>query len=190
MDLEYIESKVFKTENFTESALPKAEYDTCHFEDCTFTGASLSGITFAECEFRNCDLSNVQLKGTTFREVSFHNCKLLGLRFDECDPFLLSFNFDDCILNFSFFYKLKLKGIRFINCKLQEVDFSEANLMRANFHNSDLGGAIFDNTNLANADMQTAYNFSIDPERNQLQKSKFSGENIKGLLDKYKLIIK
>jgi uncharacterized protein YjbI with pentapeptide repeats len=66
--------------------------------------------------------------------------------------------------------------------------------------NTDLTGVIFDNCNLhksvfvdaiANkADFSTSYNFTIDPERNKLKKAVFSEAGLKGLLEKYDLVIK
>jgi uncharacterized protein YjbI with pentapeptide repeats len=130
------------------------------------------------------------LKSTSFRDARFKDCKLLGLRFDECDNFLLSFNFENCIVNFSSFYGLKLKGVKFKGCKLEQVDFAGSDLRNSRFQECDLSGANFGNTNLESSDLQTAANFSIDPEANRIYKAKFSIQNITGLLDKYTIIIK
>jgi fluoroquinolone resistance protein len=48
-----------------------------------------------------------------------------------------------------------------------------------------LDRAIFDNTILEKADFRTSFNYSINPERNKMKKSKFSTAGIAGLLDKY-----
>lgn len=65
----------------------------------------------------------------------------------------------------------------------------ESDLTNAVFKNCDLRGAIFDQTILVGADLRTAGSFSIDPERNAIQKAKFSMQNIAGLLHKYKISI-
>jgi uncharacterized protein YjbI with pentapeptide repeats len=84
---------------------------------------------------------------------------------------------------------LKLAKTRFINCSLKETDFAEADLSSSVFNNCDLAHAGFDNTNLEKADLRTAYNYSIDPERNKVKKAKFSAAGLSGLLHKYDLII-
>jgi uncharacterized protein YjbI with pentapeptide repeats len=102
---------------------------------------------------------------------------------------LLSFSFEDCILNFSSFYKLKLKNAQFKSCKLHDVEFIEAELPQANFDQCDLQGATFENTKLEGADFRTAYNYSIDPEMNRIAKAKFSLPDVVGLLYKYNIVI-
>ncbi len=189
MRKEIIEDKTYKGENYTEKTLPIAEYENCIFSNCVFLNTDLSEIIFVECIFEDCDMSMAILKGTAFRDVAFKGCKLLGLHFDDCNPFLLSFNFDSCTLNFSSFFKLKLKNIQFKDCKLEEVDFVETDLSNAVFTNCDLNKAVFDNTKLEGADFRTAINFAIDPEINSVKKAKFSALNIAGLLIKYNITI-
>jgi uncharacterized protein YjbI with pentapeptide repeats len=53
------------------------------------------------------------------------------------------------------------------------------------FENCDLTRATFENTNIEKADFRTSYNYSIDPEINQIKKAKFSILGVSGLLDKY-----
>jgi uncharacterized protein YjbI with pentapeptide repeats len=129
------------------------------------------------------------VKKASFREVVFRECKLLGLRFDECDKLLLSFTFEQCILNFSSFFKLNIKKTVFKSCTLHEVDFSEADMTNATLDECDLARATFDQTNLEGTDLRTAYNFSIDPQSNRLKKARFSKEGLTGLLDKHHIII-
>ncbi|MCM4159539.1 pentapeptide repeat-containing protein [Antarcticibacterium flavum] len=188
MNLPLIADKIYQTESFPEN-FREAEYDSCSFKTCNFTSMSFAGAVFSECEFIECDLSNINLRGTTFRDVTFTNCKLMGLRFEECDPFLLSFSYTNCNLSFSSFYKLKIKNTRFINCVLTQVDYSEANLEQTVFKDCDLDGAIFQNTNLKKADLRLARNFSINPQKNSLTRARFSSQNIAGLLDSYQIII-
>jgi uncharacterized protein YjbI with pentapeptide repeats len=69
------------------------------------------------------------------------------------------------------------------------VDFIEADLTQSTFQNCDLNRASFENTNLESADLRTAYNFSMDPEINRINKAKFSVNGIAGLLDKYNIEI-
>jgi fluoroquinolone resistance protein len=186
---EYIEGQKYKKEDYTEKALKKGKYEDCTFSDCIFSNTDLSEIDFTECTFERCNLSMAKLRNTAFKEVKFKDCKLLGLRFDDCNPFLISFNFENCLLNFSSFYKLKLKNIQFDNCKIEEVEFVETDLTNGVFKNCDLHKAVFEQTKLEGADFRTAYNFTFDPELNTLNKAKFSTQNVAGLLSKYKIVI-
>jgi len=184
-----IENKVFEKDNFSETGLAKAEYENCKFRSCDFSNSDLSNITFIDCEFDHCNLSMTKIKNSAFKTVKFINCKLLGLNFNECNNFLLSLYFENCLLNLASFYKLKLKGTKFKNSNLQEIDFTEADLTNSDFDNCDLERAIFDRTILEKADFRTSYHFSIDPTINRIKKAKFSRNGLPGLLYKYNLII-
>jgi fluoroquinolone resistance protein len=189
MAKEYIEDQHFKNENYSETPLQKGEYEACTFTNCNFLNSNLSEIIFSDCTFEHCDLSNAKVVGTAFREVKFRHCKLMGLHFDDCNTFSIEFDFEHCVLDFASFFKLKLKNTAFKDCKLEQVDFVETDLTGAVFKNCDLRLAVFDNSNLEGADFRTAFNFSIDPEKNRLKKAKFSTHNIVGLLEKYKIVV-
>tara|TARA_B100000809_G_C14966638_1_gene469356 strand:+ start:178 stop:522 length:345 start_codon:yes stop_codon:yes gene_type:complete len=113
----------------------------------------------------------------------------LGVKFNECETFLLQFSFKDCQLNFSSFYQLKITNTNFINCNLEAVDFTETTAINCVFENADLKGAIFEKANLEKSDFRTAFNFNINPAINSLKKSKFSRNTIDGLLSNHKIII-
>lgn len=185
----YVEGEKYNGINFKEKVLEKGEYDNCSFSNCHFSGTDLSDIIFSDCEFRDCDFSMANLANASFRNVSFKNCKLLGLRFDLCNKLLLSFRFEGCVLDFSSFYKLKLKNTLFKECQLHEVEFIETDLTNVRFDQCNLARASFENTQLEGSDFRTAYNFSIDPEINQLKKARFSQAGVAGLLTKYNIII-
>lgn len=185
----YIINKTFSRIDFTTNRLPIGEYDQCTFTNCTFAESEISNCVFLECEFISCNLSLTRVKNTAFQDVYFLECKVLGIKFNECNDFLLTLNFKKCQLNVSSFYQLKLIGIEFENCKLTEVDFTESNLTKVIFENCELSNAIFDNTILIKSDFRTAVNFTIDPDKNQLKNAKFSRDNIHGLLIKHQIII-
>lgn len=185
----YHENKTFEAENFTLHALLKGEYENCRFSNCDLSNADLSEFQFNNCEFVGCNLSLAKLIKTEFREAKFRKCKMLGLHFDTCNQFGLSFSFEDCALNYSLFYKTKIKQTVFKNTQLQEVDFSECDLTGAIFDECDFSRATFDHTTLVKADFRTSYNFSIDPESNLIRKAKFSLLNVSGLLEKYDIEI-
>ena len=181
-----IEDQTFKA----STNLAKAEYENCHFFQCSFNELNLNNFIFSECIVEACDLSNVKIANTSFKDVQFIQCNLLGLKFEEVNPFLLNVSFHNCTLNFASFYKLTLKSTLFENCSLQEVDFSGTDLSDSTFDNCDFSASIFDGTILKNVNFITSFNFSIDPSRNQLTKAKFSKENCLGLLNHLKIEIK
>lgn len=189
MDKTYAEEEVFEGVDFKKNPLPKGDYENCTFINCLFANSDLSHINFIECEFKSCDFSAARLANTAFRDVIFKTCKLLGLHFEECNQFLFSPEFNECLLNLSTFYKLNLKHMNIERCKLHEVDFTETDLTGAVFSDCDLTGAIFDRTILEKADLRTAENFSINPEINRIRKARFSLTGVVGLLDKYDIIL-
>lgn len=180
---------VYTKQDYTANPLPYAEYDNCTFTDCLFNDANLTGIIFTQCRFEGCNLSNANSKGTAFKEVLFINCKMLGLNFSVSEPFLMTLGFSECQLDLASFYRLKLKGTRFIKCSLREADFTEADFTSASFDGCDLAHVIFDNTLLEKADFRSAINYSIDPEANRIKKAKFSLQGVPGLLNKYNIDI-
>jgi fluoroquinolone resistance protein len=182
------ENETFSKVDFKAKELDK-EYEDCVFDLCDFSDANLTDVTFIECTFKDCDLSNAKLSNTSFKDVTFLQCKMLGLHFDDCNKFLLEMRFENCSLNLSSFYQLKLKGIRFKDCQLHEVDFASADLTNAQFHNCDLAKTTFDNTILEKADFRTATNYTLDPEVNYIKKARFSNESVVGLLAKYDIEI-
>lgn len=189
MSQAFTQDQIFDKLDFTQEPLTKGEYENCIFTNCNFEETNLNDIKFMDCNFQDCNWSLVQLNGTVLREVKFKDCKMLGLQFETCNDFGLSFSFENCQLNHSTFFQMNIKKTIFRNCQLREIDFSESNLSNVIFDNCDLAQAIFINTVLDKADFRTAYNYSIDPESNRLKKAKFSILGISGLLDKYDLII-
>lgn len=189
MNQPYIDSEVFKGKNYTITPFTTADYDNCTFINCNFSGIHLSNNQFIECHFIDCNFSISKIKNTSFKNVYFEKCKLVGLNFSECDPFLLELKFTECQLNLTSFYKLKLKNTNFKNCKLNETDFVETDLTNSLFYNCDFKLAVFDETILENVDFTTSYHYSIDPEKNNIKKAKFSKYGLAGLLEKYQLVI-
>lgn len=183
----FVEDECFENVDFSTQKLEAQEYDHCTFLNCTFSDAVISGINFTDCIFEECDLSNCKLQNTAFKTVDFVKCKLLGLHFDDCNPFLFSVFFKQCVLDFSSFYKMKLKQTTFSDCQLIEVEFNESDLSESVFLNCDLNKASFNNTNLTSCDLRLAINFTIDPENNKLNKAKFSQDGLSGLLLKYNI---
>jgi len=187
--LPLIINKTFKSQNYTTTGLPKAEYDSCTFVDCVLEESYLSTISFLECEFINCNLTNTKLKETTFKDVHFKDCKLVGMPFYECNAFLFSVSFNHCNLNLATFNTLKLIGTSFNESSLQQADFTEADLTNCSFNNCNLMNTVFENTILEFADFRTAHNFNFNPNSNKMKGAKFSRTTIDGLLMSHKIII-
>ncbi|MEJ2613649.1 MAG: pentapeptide repeat-containing protein [Ignavibacteriaceae bacterium] len=185
----YFEDKNFNKINFEEKPLKKGEYEKCEFTNCSFYKSDISEILFVDCIFKACNLSLVEVSETTFNNVSFTDCKLMGIHFENCNDFGLSFKFENCILDHSSFFRKKIRNTHFKNSQLIEVDFTEADLTGSVFSGCDLKRTIFDNTIIEKADLRTSFNFSIDPEINRIKKAKFSFPGIAGLLDKYDIEI-
>jgi fluoroquinolone resistance protein len=159
-----------------------AEYENCTFRSCNFEAADFKNFQFVGCHFEDCNLSLVKLGGASLQQIHFTGCKLQGLHFEACNPFLLEYQFTQCVLNLSSFYQTKSKKTVFTSCVLHEVDFSEADFSEAKFIACDLAGALFDRTILEKADFLSAYNYTISPSLNRLKRAKFSREGLSGLL--------
>jgi len=187
--MQLIVDRNFTKQDYTTDKLATAEYDNCTFIDCNFNEAVLNSVVFTQCRFEGCNLSNAKTGATAFKEAVFTNCKLLGLNFSAAEQFLFAAGFDGCYMQLASFYKMKLKGTKFINCHLEDADFTEADLTGAAFKDCDLRNAVFDRTILEKADLRTAKNYTIDPEGNRLKKAKFSREGLPGLLHKYNIDI-
>jgi len=185
----YTTEETFTNIDFTRTPLSKGEYENCMFFNCNFSNTDLSEVKFLECEFTSCNLSLAKLANVALRDVKFKECKMLGLRFDQCNNLGLSIRVDQCSLNHSSFYKIKLKKTVFKSSQLQEVDFTEADLTESTFETCDLMHATFENTILERVDLRTAFNYSINPEINKIKKARFSLPEVLGLLDKYDVMI-
>ncbi len=184
-----VEDQSFSQTDFSVSGLNAAEYENCTFEQCSFSNVDLARLVFTNCVFEASNFSLANISNTAFREVSFKGCKMLGLHFDECNPFLFSVSFVDCQLNLSSFYKMKLKKTTFNNCNLLEVDFTEADLTQSVFECCEMSGVIFDRSILEKVDFTSSFNYAINPETNKIKKARFSKEGVIGLLNKYDIII-
>lgn len=185
MEEVYIKDKSFEGKD----PIVRGEYERCTFKNVHGTKMDLSECIFTDCSFVGCDLSMAKLQKTSFASVQFRGCKLLGLAFDTCNPFGLSFSFNDCLLNHASFFKARISKTTFIKCQLKEADFTEADLTGVVFDNCDLQGSTFDNTILEKADLRTAFNFSINPVNNRIRKAKFSIAGLAGLLDQFDIEI-
>jgi fluoroquinolone resistance protein len=183
------QEKTFITIDYSAKKLTNREFVRCIFDNCNLSNSDLSDNDFMDCQFKNCNFSMAKLKNTGLSKASFTGCKIMGVDFSECNKFLFSFEFKDCVLDYSTFVKTKIKGTNFIQTSLKQVDFEGTDLTGAAFNDCDLTEASFINSNLEKADFSTARNFSIDPNINKMKKAKFSNLELAGLLGKYQLDI-
>ena len=189
MEQNYVQEKTIENIDFSTQSIEKTEYEHCTFINCNFSNCVLTGNRFCETEFIDCNLSNAELTEVAFQDVKFSNCKMLGLHFDKCNEFGFSISFEQCQLNHSVFYKMKLNRTSFVDCQLHGVDFTEAEMKKTPLKNCDLLNAIFENTKLEKADFSKSINYSIDPEVNKIKGAKFSLPEVIGLLDIYEIQI-
>ncbi len=176
-------------QDFSGRAPELKHFEGVNFTACNFSNANLSSCKFIDCCFTDCDLSMAQLRQASFQDVKFIGCKLLGLQFDKCSAFALSFRFENCMMDHVVFYKVKMPGTYFQNCRIREADFTEAIADKVCFDNCDLQSTVFERSSLLQADFRTAHNFALDPEENKLKDARFSEGGLAGLLGKYKLRI-
>jgi uncharacterized protein YjbI with pentapeptide repeats len=174
--------KEFRQLSWTDLPEGVDDFENCAFRSCDFSNADLSRYKFTDCTFSDCNLTMMKIRSASMQSVLFEGCKMLGIHFDELNPFGLVTGFEKCILNHSTFYKLNLKKAPFTNCELHECDFSECDLSGSNFSGSDLRDAKFERTNLEAADFSTAVHFVISPAKNKLKGAKFTREGLAGLL--------
>lgn len=180
---------IIENQNIDEVSKYGTEFDNYLFKDCDLSNSALSNYKFIDCVFDNCNISMTKLSDTVIRDCEFNNCKMLGVNFFECNDFIFTCKFDNCIMKYASFKNMSIKGFSFNNCNMDEVDFFAANLSGSILKLCSLHRAIFSDTNLEKADLSTAINFSIDPDRNKIKKAKFSRLGLSGLLDKYHLVI-
>lgn len=183
------QNQVFEKVDGARQAFAKGEYEYCIFRGCDLSNCDLSQSRFLDTEFIDCNLSNAVISNTSFQQVVFNNCKLLGLQFDQCSGFGFAASFNNCQLNHSTFYKMKLSGSGFTNCSLVETDFTDAELKKVLLQHCDLHLAIFENTNLEGADIRSSINYIINPETNRIKGAQFSLPDVIGLLSHYNIQI-
>jgi fluoroquinolone resistance protein len=173
--------------NFSLQNNQQHDFNNCEFINCVFS--ELSDLNFIECNFRNCNLSNFNTANSRLQNVSFFDCKLLGLNFSKAIDFALELHFENCILDYASFDKMKLNKSSFKNSKIHSANFTQADLSKSSFTNCDLFESLFANTNISTVDFTTSKNFLIDPELNNIKKAKFLAQDLPNLLYRHDIII-
>lgn len=182
-------NKEFNKIVYTHEITKHREFENCTFLNCDFSNGTFLTCTFTSCTFKGCNLTMTKFSHSQLDKIVFSECKLLGINFSECTDLLFSVKFEHCVLDCCTFSGKNMRKTAFIDSTVKEVDFSDCELSNSEFQNTDLAKSVFNGTKLSGADFRTAFNFSIDPEFNDIKYAKFSIHGLTGLLDKYKIEI-
>ena len=190
MHADYIIDEQFTDIIYAENDIKFKEYENCTFTKCNFTACSFTAVTFIDCNFFDCNFKNTKINHVSLRDVWFTNCDFTAVNFAMTDQILYEFHFKDSLLDYAQFYSLKLKKMQFINCSMIAADFMSSDLTEVLFDNCNLRRAVFIDTIANKADFSTSYDYAFDPEKNKIKKAIFSMEGLKGLLEKYDIVVK
>lgn len=174
---------------YDEKEINLKEFESCTFNHCDFSVCNFIGVIFIDCTFNDCIFSGAKINHVALRSVHFNRCKMEDVNFSMCDKLIFEVHFKECILDFSKFYTLKIKGTTFIDCSIVAVDFMSTNLTEVLFDNCDLYRSEFNKAIANKANFKTSYNYTIDPSKTKIKKAVFSPNEVKGLLFKHDLVI-
>jgi len=113
----------------------------------------------------------------------------MGVLFSECNPFLLSLHFENCLITSCVFSDLSLIRTNFQQCQIDECDFINTDLTEASFEGSDLERTVFENSNLTRTSFVNADNYAFDPNKNILKKTRLSLPGALSLLYSFDVVI-
>ena len=114
---------------------------------------------------------------------------MLGVDFSALKTLLIEWSFNNCLIEFCNFGRLKIRRTKFLECEIRDTDFVSADITEADFSGSDLQGSKFQNTILEKADLSSARNYFIDPLQNRIKRAKFSYPEVLGLLASFGIVI-
>lgn len=180
--------KTIEKIDFKEIKLEE-EYSKTKFENCDFSGREIHEVYFEDCVFVRCNFSLTKFYNNLIG-VNFTECKMTGADFTGISRFANTFHFENSVLNYASFIRVKMRESHFVECNLGESYFDDADISSTVFDNCDLIKASFHGTNLEKVDFSTSYNFSINPTVNKLKKTIFSEGELKGLVAHLNIIIK
>jgi len=171
--------QVFSGLNEHEATFEGLDLTGCTFDACAFSRCTFYRCVFVDCTFRGCDLSLLKVPNSRFAEVRFSASKLIGVDWtvagdNTTTKLSFSVGFEDCVLDYSSFFGLSLRGVLLTRCSAKDVDFSEADLGRADCRGTDFTGSKFLHTDLSRADFRAARSYAIDPTANTVKQARFS----------------
>lgn len=161
---------------FTGLDLREERWSDVELLDCTVSDSDFGEATFDRCSFEDvtfarCDLSIVKLGGSAFRGVRFVDCKLTGIDWSRAHDLTFEVSFADCVLDFSAFVGMKLKGLKATGGKAHNVVFADSDLRDITFERIDLAGTSLTGNDLRGADLSTCTNVELEPNTNRLHKT-------------------
>ncbi|MFT3796007.1 pentapeptide repeat-containing protein [Flavobacterium sp.] len=165
------------------------EFEGCTFNRCDFSRCTFLAVTFIDCVFNDCIFNGAKINYVALRTVTFNRCQIKEVNFAMCDKLIFEIAFNNCTLDFSKFYTLKIKGTVFTDCSVIAVDFMGADLTSVVFDRCDLYRSEFSKAILNKADLRTARNYTINPQRSKIKKARFSLEGLKGLLAHHDIVV-
>lgn len=165
------------------------EFEGCVFNGCDFSRCTFLAVTFIDCVFNGCIFDSAKINYVALRTVTFNRCQIREVNFAMCDKLIFDVAFNDCVLDFSKFYTLKIKGAVFTNCSLIAADFMGADLTGTIFDRCDLYRAEFNKAIANKADFRTSFHYTIDPEKTKLKRAVFALEGLKGLLARHEIVV-
>lgn len=190
MHSDYILDQEFQFDIFDDDNTKFKEFENCTFRHCDFTNCTFKTVSFVDCNFFDCNFKDAKINYVSLRGVWFTKCNFTNVNFAMTDQVIFEFHFKDCLLDYAKFYALKMRKMQFINCSMIAVDFMASDLTEVLFDNCNLRRAVFIDTIANKADFSTSYDYAFDPEKNKIKKAVFSTKGLKGLLEKYDLVIK
>lgn len=168
----------FKELNCDQQKLSSKVFDHCTFTKCSFRETVFKSCKFRDCTFIHCDFSLAKVPGSLFQNTKFKASQLIGINWAAANwpkvVFLKPFEFCECVLNYSTFIDLNLRGIVLRKCVAKDVDFSDADLSQADLRDTDFTQSRFIQTDLTEADFTHAENYQINPDLVTLKGTKFS----------------
>lgn len=186
---EYLLDIDYQNVTYEADALNFKDFERCTFSRCDFSACTFLSVTFIDCVFVDCNFNDTKINYVALRTVAFHRCQIREVNFAMCDKLIFDISFNDCILDFSKFYTLKIKGTVFTNCSLIAVDFMNTDLTEVVFNDCDLYRAEFSKAIANKANFRTSRNYTIDPEQTKIKKAVFGFEGLKGLLFKHDIVV-
>jgi uncharacterized protein YjbI with pentapeptide repeats len=186
---DYLLDTVYENLIYTKADLNFKDFERCTFSRCDFSQCTFLAVTFIDCVFSECNFNGAKINYAAFRTATFIRCEIKDVNFAMCDKLIFDISFQNCTLDFSKFYTLKIKGTTFTNCSLIAVDFMSADLTGVAFIGCDLYRAEFAKAIANKADFRTSFNYTVDPEKTKLKKALFALSEVKGLLFKHDILI-
>lgn len=174
---------------YPKEGLNHKDFERCTFSNCDFSQCTFVAITFIDCVFEECNFNSAKINYVAFRTAAFNGCQIKDVNFAMCDKLIFDISFNNCTLDFSKFYALKLKNTIFTNCSIVAVDFMNADLTEVIFDGCDLYRSEFTKAIAVKANFKTSFNYTIDPEKTKIKKAVFSLPEARGLLYKHDLVI-